>query len=227
MKVLLIAERDELYDTINGFFRSNGAEVLRYWSPLKAMDNLDEMSPNVVVFSAEDFPRHWKIFLSFMRYFFTKEEIPFILLKSDNFDYDEAGKATELSVNGILDEKMKDAEDLKRLGSILSRYGKIDEERVSLSYSPNAEDKIDLLFTHPESLILIRGTVTGLTKKELTFLPSQPEKTESLHPPMSIQACSIRIGKSIHTVDLDLIENKGGIVFRFNETPKEILELVG
>lgn len=227
MKVLLVAERDELYASVERFFKAYGAEILRYWSPLKAMDNLDEVEPDAVIFSAEDFPRHWKVFLSFMRFTCSKEKLPFILLASENFDHEDNDKALHLDVNGIFKENISDPESHARMEAIFQGYGKLTCDKAAASYEPSAEDRIDLLFIHPETLILVRGSVKKISHQELTFLPLQPEKTEDLSPPLSIPACSIRIGRTIHTVDLELIENTSELLFRFIETPKEIMELVG
>ena len=65
MKILLVSERDELRDHIRRNFMPRGAEIIQYYNPIKAMDNLDEVDPEVVLFSAQDFPRHWKPFLCY------------------------------------------------------------------------------------------------------------------------------------------------------------------
>jgi len=35
------------------------------------MDNISEIQPELVLFSAEDYPRHWKIFLKVLRVFYS------------------------------------------------------------------------------------------------------------------------------------------------------------
>ena len=232
MKVLLIAERDELKIKIAGFLHAYGIEIIQYWHPIKAMDNLDETIPDAVLFSAQDFPRHWKIFLVFLRASCSKEEIPFILLKGSDFDSDETSKAALLDANAIVDENLNNNEDITRIKDIFSRYEKIEaspsESSVSTpssSYFPTPEDRIDLLFTHPENYSLVSGVVKELTSSSLLFQPLSPEKTEDLRPSTIISAASFRIGELIHRVDLKVIENSGILLFGFLDSPKEILEL--
>ncbi|MDZ7852657.1 MAG: hypothetical protein U5L98_08445 [Halomonas sp.] len=94
MKLLLITESDELQDRIAREFRPHQVEIIQYWSPLKGMDNLDEVAPDVVIFSAVDFPRHWKTFLMFLRNSYARDRIIYVLLVSESFDSDEASTST-------------------------------------------------------------------------------------------------------------------------------------
>jgi len=41
MKILLVSERDELREFIKRNFIPRGAEIIQYYNPIKAMDNLD------------------------------------------------------------------------------------------------------------------------------------------------------------------------------------------
>jgi hypothetical protein len=232
MKVLLVTERDDLKEKIGTFLHSFGTEIIQYWNPIKAMDNLDETAPDAVIFSARDFPRHWKIFLVFLRAGFSKEKVPFILLKGGDFDFDEASKATILNANAILDENLDNPDEIARIKDILSRYEKIDPLPLtpthtgsSASYVPTSDDRIDLLFTHPENYFLVRGVVKELTASNLLFQPSFPEKTRDLTPSTIISSVSFRIGELIRQVDLKVVENSGDLLFRFIDPPKEILEL--
>ena len=43
MKILLVSERDELKSYIRRNFMPRGAEIIQYYNPIKAMDNLDEL----------------------------------------------------------------------------------------------------------------------------------------------------------------------------------------
>jgi len=55
---MLVAEERFLKNRFNSFFRTRGYQGLQYSNPLKAMDNLEELSPDVLLCSATDFPRH-------------------------------------------------------------------------------------------------------------------------------------------------------------------------
>ena len=48
MKILLVSERDELHEFIKRNFIPRGAEIIQYYNPIKAMDNLDEVDPEIL-----------------------------------------------------------------------------------------------------------------------------------------------------------------------------------
>ena len=60
MKAVLIAETTEVIDGYKSFLEENGIDVIVYRWLLKALDNLEEIKPHIVMISVTDFPRHWK-----------------------------------------------------------------------------------------------------------------------------------------------------------------------
>jgi len=85
MKLLLVAANDELKRALSFHLRPIGVEVIQYVHPIKAMDNIEEIEPDVVLFSSSDFPRHWKPFLKLLRGNKARNESMFILLRGGDF----------------------------------------------------------------------------------------------------------------------------------------------
>jgi hypothetical protein len=52
-------------------------DCIRYSSPLKALDNIDEITPDKIIINTIDFPRQWKVIAAFLR--FRGLHIPIIL----------------------------------------------------------------------------------------------------------------------------------------------------
>ena len=227
MKILLISEKDEIKKKIDKLLSTVKIECIHYFNPIKAMDNIEEVSPGAVIFSANDFPRHWKVFLVFLRSLGNKEKIPFILLKGSDFDYSEVSKATFLGVNGIIDESLGINEDLDRLKEIINRYKRSDTEILFPSinmFSPSEDQKVALLFMHPEKLNIISGIVVALSETELHFMPSNLEST-SLKNNLVFHDCSLRVGDKIFQTDLELIDNEKILKFRFLKSMKMLNEI--
>lgn len=60
MKILVVSEDDEVSKRITGAAKKASCDVIRYRYPIKAMDNVVEIDPDVIVINAVDFPLHWQ-----------------------------------------------------------------------------------------------------------------------------------------------------------------------
>ncbi|WP_455382246.1 PilZ domain-containing protein [Salinispira pacifica] len=207
MKIVLVAQRDELREHIRDHFNPQGSEIIQYWNPIKAMDNIDEIEPDLVLFSALDFPRHWKPFLVYLRNSRDRDSTVFVLLKGDNFPFEEASKAHHLGANGIVHEDLENKREISRLKELVSRYKDILEARRERRYIPTAVDRIGFLFSHPETLRMITGTVEDISAGGLRLLPDFPEYAADLTPGTVLPGCSLRAGESLYAVDALVIRN--------------------
>ncbi|NBF41561.1 MAG: PilZ domain-containing protein [Spirochaetes bacterium] len=217
MKLLLITESDELQDRIAREFRPHQVEIIQYWSPLKGMDNLDEVAPDVVIFSAVDFPRHWKTFLMFLRNSYARDRIIFVLLVSESFDANEASKAQHLGVNAVIDASLQSRQDLNRLRDIITRYKRLDESRSDYRHTPDELDDIDFLFSHPRHLRLIPGTVEDISTTGIRFSPHRPQVVQDLDSGSLLTSCSLRVGGDLLTINCTVVRNTESLALTFEE----------
>ena len=67
MKAVLICEDNEKLNKIFPLLQTKGYDLIVYKWFLKAMDNLEEIKPDLVILSAKDFPRHWKTLVGFLQ----------------------------------------------------------------------------------------------------------------------------------------------------------------
>ena len=141
MKILLVAYKDATRESLLRHLKPRGLDLIHYRNPIKAMDNIDEIEPDFVFFSAEDFPRHWKPFIQLMRESFTREQTFFVLLKGEQFSFDEAAKAKHLQVNGIIREDLEDRKEFRRLEELLVKYSRLVQNREGIRYIPEDHDK--------------------------------------------------------------------------------------
>ena len=58
MKALLISESDEILNSYAAFFKEAGYDTVCYRWLLKAMDNLEEIEPQLVFIDGFGYPRH-------------------------------------------------------------------------------------------------------------------------------------------------------------------------
>lgn len=217
MKILLVSERDELKGYIRRNFMPRGAEIIQYYNPIKAMDNLDEIEPDVVLFSAQDFPRHWKPFLIFLRDSKAREQCVFVILRSDDFDHEEADKAQALQVNGIVHERLHNRQELARLKDLVNRYRDIGDARTERRLAPSQIDRIGFVITHPNRMEIVFGSVEDLSAAGVAFVPVDRQRTIDIEVGARIDVCSLRIGDNIVSLPAHVVRNERSISLAFNE----------
>jgi hypothetical protein len=215
MKILLVSNRQELGKVVDTHFRPHGSELIHYFNPIKAMDNLDEIDPDVILFSVQDFPRHWKPFAAFLREQRSRDESVFVLLQKHDLPEEEAEKAQHLAVNALVGEDLSDSTELVRLKDVVSRYKKLDEGRTEHRYVPHGPDDIHFAFTHPSTFQVVTGTVVDISTTGIRFVPSNPSRTRDVAQGQRLDECSLQLGDDVVTVDCTVVRPGGELGLRF------------
>ncbi len=197
MKALLVIGSEVAHKLVSFYLRPLGFEIIRYRQPLKAMDNVDEVDPDAVIVSAEDFPRHWKTLVQFIRSDRSTLRTVIVILKGSHFPFEEAAKAAHIGVNGIVSENLDHPDELDRLQSILGRYAPVRENRAAHRMRPADWDRIEFVFSRPDDGSIVAGRVESISSSGLAFLPDHPGSVASLQSGMELTDCSLRAGDSI------------------------------
>ena len=58
MKALVISERPEIIDFVTPLLKDKGYDLIHYKWIIKALDNIEEIQPDLIVLSAGEYPRH-------------------------------------------------------------------------------------------------------------------------------------------------------------------------
>ena len=186
-----------------------GVSVVHYLHPLKALDNLQETHPSIVLYDLQDFPRHWKILVKYLREEYTKDEVIFLLVSNGPPALEEANKALFLGVNGIL-QYHGDAEALARnIREVFLRYGTFDVETAPLSGHAPAEAPLAFLFRHPRGKHLVTGVLVKYDGQRATFKADFAHEIADLDEGESLAGGSLRIADSLKTVDAVVTKNNG------------------
>lgn len=221
MKMLLVAEKEETREILSSYFRPRGFDLIHYRSPLKAMDNIDEIAAQVVVFSAEDFPRHWKPFVKLLRQTQSKERTAFILLSGERFSEQDAEKAQFLEVNGTVSEKFEEPGELRRIDELLTRYSNLTEGRSEHRYIPEPYDDLEFLFTHPSTYRVVTGRLTDLSPSGCSFDPDDPRTTTDLPPNAEIPRCSLNVDGEALIFGCRVVRNAERLALKFTQLDDE------
>lgn len=182
MKTLVIADNDEIVKDILCTLDKKGMDSIVYRWLLKALDNLEEISPDLIIISAFEYPRHWKTLVQFCKSGITRKIPVFILYRQEEISEEELNKEKALGVYGVFYDSK--SSELENLLSQLQNEAPAEEKSNSIaniSSSPvNKSDGLedcklptvmDILTTHTEETFL--PTVDNLFMLEGIELPEQ------------------------------------------------------
>lgn len=221
MKIMLVATKEKTKNILQYHLGPLGFDLICYYHPIKAMDNIEEIAPDLVLYSAADFPRHWKPYLSLLRNLQSYEEAVFILLKGPVFPPEEAAKANHLGVNGVLDENFTSQADVDHLKELVLRYKNLRTPHQEAGhYIPHSHDSLDFVFTHPQTYKLITGSIQDIGKDGLTFRPDNTSLTAELTEDAVISIASLTVGSEILTISVLITHNTGVMALKYVDMDK-------
>ncbi|WP_319561323.1 PilZ domain-containing protein [Marispirochaeta sp.] len=207
MIILVVARDPHFKEPLRDQFSSRGGNLIQYRNPVKAMDNLEEIQPDLIIFNTQDFPRHWKPFVRFYRTLKNKDQGICVLFTGDLFTEDEAAKSQLLEVNGLVPYPQDEHFIRSSVEEILQRYALFSEERRFRRYTPKEYDEISFMFSHPDNYAIIAGTIIDISIHSVRFYPDAPDKTNDIPENSVISDCSLQIDDEILTFSSRLVRN--------------------
>ncbi len=131
MKVLLISDDKKNLETLDRALCKNGYDTIIYHWLLKALDNIEEISPDFCIISVPDYPRHWKILSQFVKSGILRSSCRIILFSPEKLSDEENKKAEELGIFGTF--RAVDENEIKILLSLLGKKEEKIEKRQDSS----------------------------------------------------------------------------------------------
>ncbi len=197
MKALIVS--DELQDSknIQTSLERSGYDTICYRWLLKALDNVEEIQPHLVVINAVDYPRHWKVLVQHIKCNL-REQPKVILLVPAAFEEEEAEKSRILGVLGCITGTGK--MQMERLHRLL-------EGQQSLQPPPSGGAKI--LFVHPHEGILYSGRLADCGDERYHLAPDRPVL---LKPGDVIADGSLKTSEGIKSVRAAVLEDDPELV---------------
>ena len=179
-----------------------------------------------------DFPRLWKPLVHRLRSSGIRSasglpELPVLLLRATEPEFDEAAKASHFGASVIVG-RLSERRVMAHVLTLLRRFagGGRSHGRVV----PSDADELSLLCTHPTRLALIAGEVLDISSRGVSFAPYDLELAAELSEGTAIGGCSLRVGG--HIVDLactvrrsSLEDNEPSLGLEFDDLPTEVVTL--
>ena len=218
MKALIISDKQEIIDFSSKFLKENGYDIIVYRWLLKAIDNIEEIQPDLIILSVAEYPRHWKILASFVKSGIGGKNVQIYLYDPDCLSDDEKRKAVELgikdyitSLNTKIFEKIipsiknqnNNLTEItnNHLSETISQNNKnenidkkidnkeIDKSARIISRLDTQTDSCRFIFTNPLSNKFLFGT--AFIEKQTKNLICILQDCSDLHPEMIIKYVSI------------------------------------
>ena len=98
MKALVISDRPEITDFVSPLLKEKGFDLIHYRWIIKALDNIEEIQPDVIVLSALEYPRHWKTLAGFVQSGIGGNDVKVYLYDTTPLSSEDSEKACDLGV---------------------------------------------------------------------------------------------------------------------------------
>lgn len=190
MKALIISDEKSFIDCMDSFFQSHGADTIIYKWLLKAIDNIEEIRPNVIVLSSAEYPRHWKTLVQFVKSGIGGDNVDIFLYEPNQVSEEDKEKIKLLGITGVFTSL--EQESLKIIcpifGEFISKQKEVAEptaeasdEAENVPSTPKVEATVEaevesmpapsdsLIFSHPLSMAFVTGKIDSKEENLIYF----------------------------------------------------------
>lgn len=196
MKTLILAsDAEKSVQNCTDFLLSIGSEIIAYKWPLKAIDNIDEIKPHLILIDVDSFPRLWKTVTQFVNADKNFDNCFIVLVSKDSLSEEENKKAKALNIDLVLNKNMNEPEK-KRLHTLLSNEGLISKHITQ-----------NLIFKHPQTYNIITGQIACMFSSVIIFHPDNPLLTENIKIGTIIKSCTLTVGQAVIEPLLKVVKN--------------------
>lgn len=165
MKALIIADNDNLIDLCGSVLKNAGCEIIIYRWLLKALDNIEEIAPDIIAIDAGSYPRHWKIVAQYTAS--TEVGCRLFLFSEKQISSSEMRKADFLGIEKIFCLDSEDTEEN------FAECFKQEKNRKNPP-TPSESEETECIFALENGIIT--GRVLKFTGDKLFFLPDFKSK---------------------------------------------------
>lgn len=180
MKALIISDKQEIIDFSSKFLRENGYDIIVYRWLLKAIDNIEEIQPDLIILSAAEYPRHWKTLASFVKSGIGGNNVQIYLYDPDSLSDEEKQKAVELGIKDYITSL-----NTKSFEKII-----LSKNKNKTSFSQDTQNLLcRIIFTNPVTRKFLFGTAVFDDQTKIYICSLQD--FADLQPQMIIKYVSI------------------------------------
>ena len=177
MKALIISEDESVYTTLDNILKKASYDTIIYKWLLKALDNIEEIRPDLIVVSSSEYPRHWKTLVQFVKSGIGGDNVDIYLYEPTPVSAEDEEKAKILGVTGCFSQ-FEEFEGLVKVEGeepaevSTSSTTTVEEAVPEPVEGPEEEPSIPntghFMFTHPKTKKFISGKFFDYNGKTLS-----------------------------------------------------------
>ena len=229
MKALIISEDESVYSTLDDILKKASYDTIIYKWLLKALDNIEEIRPDLIVVSSSEYPRHWKTLVQFVKSGIGGDDIQIYLYEPNPISQEDEEKAKILGVTGCFsqfgefEELVKGEEVLRPAPEATSVESPVIEKEAE----PSLPNTGHFMFTHPASQNFISGKFFDYNGKTLSCIFYNFKDLRTVNDNMEIKAFSFfdsqktRIAKAVIKNVVDLMTSNPFVIVEIQEIYEE------
>ena len=181
MKALIISEDENVYTTLDEILKKASYDTIIYKWLLKALDNIEEIRPDLIVVSSSEYPRHWKTLVQFVKSGIGGDDVQIYLYEPTPVSAEDEEKARILGVNGCFSEFEEfDKMVLRQVQEPQEEVQEVQEEVPVVEDAvvpepvegaeeePSIPNTGHFMFTHPSTKKFISGKYFDYNGKTLS-----------------------------------------------------------
>ncbi|MGL4982057.1 MAG: hypothetical protein ACRC4W_04300 [Treponemataceae bacterium] len=197
MKILTITTDEQIWNIFRRASLAVDGSIICYTSPLKALDNIDEIQPGVIVINAQEFPRHWKTLVQFLHD--TGSNSKAVVYSASPLSQDDCNKSSALKVFVSYDEK--------NLTAYLQSLVLPKSQNYDL-----ASTNLKCVFVNPYNNQMITGKVIETKEKNILYKVDFLEMLEHIQAETVIKNARLKNAQELKVVDLNVLFVKNDVV---------------
>lgn len=177
---ILVSNDEDFIQCITKTLKESGYEVIVYRWFLKALDNLQEISPDLIIINAKEYKRHWKIMTAYTNTlcnyascYGIEHNIKIILFGNNEMSDRELHQAQKLGIRAILNSTNEDG--LNKLKNLLIKN--------------NIKPSIQFLFTNPQTQSVVTGFANEIANNTINFKPDFKSQIKDLSNGVMLREC--------------------------------------
>ncbi len=165
MKALIISEDESVYTSLDNILKNAAYDTIIYKWLLKALDNIEEIRPDLIVVSSSEYPRHWKTLVQFVKSGIGGDNVNIYLYEPTPVSSEDEEKAKILGVTGcfskfeefeklVMPPESEALEETPLSSNVEVIPEPVDESADEKEAIPNTGH---FMFTHPKTKKFISG----------------------------------------------------------------------
>lgn len=146
MKAVIITESENIIEEFSQYYKENGYDIIVYRWLMKAMDNIEEIDPDLIFINAEEYPRHWKVLCQYVAGLNKNPKI--VLYSSSVLNDEDKNKAKILNIDSVINS----SEDLQKICTLEELCPTTTESEQEIETESVIEVEPEKDFVHHEEV---------------------------------------------------------------------------